>query len=147
MHAQPKAQLVVTIPMADLRSGTTGRGLSIGRASTEVLDPETVRKIGCDAEIVLLALGTQSEPLAVGRSKRLVTPGLLKALWIRDKGCTFPGCHAPPAWSDAHHIRHWADGGPTDLANLALLCQRHHTTVHRTGASAQVSDGAVHWRL
>ncbi len=49
---------------------------------------------------------------------------------LRDRGCTYPGCTAPAAWTRAHHVLHWADGGPTDVANAALLCPRHHTHVH-----------------
>ncbi|WP_146053575.1 HNH endonuclease signature motif containing protein, partial [Amycolatopsis lurida] len=30
----------------------------------------------------------------------------------------------------AHHIHHWADGGPTDLRNLVLLCGFHHRLIH-----------------
>ena len=48
-------------------------------------------------------------------------------LWRRDRVCTYPGCTAPAAWSKAHHVIHWADGGLSDVDNAALLCQRHHT--------------------
>ncbi len=69
--------------------------------------------------------------LDVGRSTRLVTPGQRAALNARDKGCVYPGCDRPAEWTDAHHIIPWADGGTTDLDNLASLCQRHHTIVHQ----------------
>ena len=71
--------------------------------------------------------------LDLGPDVRLATPKQLQALWIRDQGCTFPGCSRPPSWCDAHHVWHWCDGGPTDLSNLALLCPRHHTIVHQKG--------------
>ncbi|WP_462417973.1 HNH endonuclease signature motif containing protein [Kytococcus sp. Marseille-QA3725] len=48
-------------------------------------------------------------------------------------------------WCHAHHIRHWADGGATDLANLALLCQRHHTVVHRERLTANRDGGRWVW--
>ena len=86
-----------------------------------------------------MVLGSQSQPLDVGRTKRLVTPALLAALWARDKGCTFPGCGRPPQWSDAHHVKHWVDGGPTALLNLALLCAFHHTWVHQRDLTATVT--------
>lgn len=41
-----------------------------------------------------------------------------RALRVRDRGCVFPGCNRPPPWTDAHHITHWANGGPTSLDNL-----------------------------
>ena len=68
--------------------------------------------------------------LDVGRATRVVPTGLRAALEARDRGCVIPGCGAPRRWCDAHHVIHWADGGPTSLANLALLCDRHHTLVH-----------------
>jgi hypothetical protein len=77
-------------------------------------------------------LGSASQVLDVGRSSRLVTPGLWLALVARDRHCAFPGCTRMPVACDAHHIVHWADGGATSLANLVLLCRRHHTTVHTT---------------
>jgi hypothetical protein len=58
---------------------------------------------------------------------------LRKALHARDRGCRFPGCRAPVAWTDAHHLRPWARGGSTSLDNLALLCRWHHGLVHEAG--------------
>lgn len=125
------------------RSGW-GRGLSgpvedagpTGFATTvagEVLTPAQVRQAACDAQIIPQVLGTDSMPLDEGRAERLATGSQRSALARRDGGCTFAGCDRPPGWCHAHHIKHWADGGPTDLDNLALLCQRHHTIVHRDG--------------
>src|SRR5439155_1736776 len=48
-----------------------------------------------------------------------------------DRGCRFPGCGV--RFGQGHHIRHWAQGGPTTLSNLALLCRRHHRAVHEEG--------------
>ena len=85
-----------------------------------------------------------SEPLDVGRASRTVSPAQRRALTIRDRGCVFPGCDRPPGWCDGHHIVHWADGGPTDLANLALLCHHHHKAIHEGGWSmARAPDGSL----
>ena len=77
--------------------------------------------------------GAPSQPLDLGRSTRVVHPAQRAALAVRDRGCVVPGCERPLAWCDAHHLRHWLDGGPTDLANLALVCRAHHRMVHEGG--------------
>ena len=70
--------------------------------------------------------------LDVGRAQRRYTPRQHRALAIRDGGCAFPGCDRPPRWCDAHHLKEWEHGGPTDLDNGVLLCRRHHRLVHHT---------------
>jgi hypothetical protein len=77
--------------------------------------------------------GAPTQPLEVGRTSRVVTAARRTALAIRDRGCVFPGCARPLAWCEAHHLRHWLHGGPTDLANLALVCRAHHRAVHEGG--------------
>jgi hypothetical protein len=77
--------------------------------------------------------GAPTQPLEVGRASRVVQAAQRTALAVRDGGCVFPGCERPLAWCEAHHLRHWLHGGPTDLANLALLCRAHHRAVHEGG--------------
>ncbi len=107
-------------------------------ADGTLLAPDTLRRLACDAALIPHVLGTENEPLTLGRVARLFTRAQRRHLWLRDRGCTWPGCTAPPAWARAHHVRHWADDGPTDTTNAALLCQRHHTTVHRRRLWADV---------
>jgi len=102
-----------------------------GADSGTLLGPETVRRLACDASIIPVVLGARGEVLDFGHEKRLFTPAQTKRLWLRDGGCTFPACPAPAHWCQAHHLVHWADFGPTDLDNAALLCRHHHTTVHK----------------
>ena len=52
-----------------------------------------------------------------------------RALRSRDRGCRFPGC-THDRFIDAHHIKHWVNGGKISLDNLVLLCRRHHRLVH-----------------
>ena len=87
---------------------------------------QAVRALACDAELVPAVLGGAGEVLDLGRGQRTVNRALRRALAVRDRGCVFPGCDRPPGWTDAHHGLHWADGGATDLTNLALFCTRHH---------------------
>ena len=132
------ATLHVTIPLAHL-TASTGAGEVLGSVATgTLLAPESVRRLSCDAALVPHVLGTRSEPLTVGRVARLFTRAQRRHLWLRDRACTWPGCTAPAAWAEAHHVRHWADGGPTDISNAALLCARHHATVHRRRLTATI---------
>lgn len=94
------------------------------------VNPETVRRLTCDAGVVRIIVDAEGQPLDVGRRQRTVTPAIRRALDLRDGGCGWSGCDAPSAWCDAHHLVHWADGGPTSLENSILLCRRHHVGVH-----------------
>jgi hypothetical protein len=75
-------------------------------------------------------LGSAGQVLDAGRSRRLATGSLRRALAVRDRGCAHPDCDRPPRWTDAHHLLSWADGGGTSLDNLVLLCRHHHRLVH-----------------
>ena len=86
--------------------------------------------------------GAKGEPLAVGRRTRAVPPAIRRALRVRDGGCRFPGC-GRSRYVHAHHIRHWADGGETNLDNLVTLCSLHHRKVHEGGYGVRVRDGAI----
>jgi hypothetical protein len=92
---------------------------------------ETSRRISCDAGIVRVMHGEEGAVLDVGRRRRSIPPALRRALEVRDRGCRFPGCGL--RYTDAHHVRHWADGGETSLANCLLLCSHHHRLVHEGG--------------
>ncbi len=139
--ATAKTVLVVTVDHERLRdglgAGTTPNGTPLA--------PGVVRRLACEAGILPMVLGSEGEVLDVGRERRLVTPRLLRALWVRDRGCSYPGCTRPPGWCEAHHVRHWANGGGTDLGNLALLCRRHHSHVHARGLTATVGPAGVTW--
>ncbi|NYF98128.1 HNH endonuclease signature motif containing protein [Janibacter cremeus] len=139
-----KAQLMVTIGLDDLRSGTNGAGVT---TTGEVLAPATVRKLACDAGIIPVILGSDGEVLDLGRTARFFTPGQRKAIWLRDRGCTYPGCTMPPQWCDAHHVAWWSRGGATDTGNAALLCERHHTKVHTHDLTATITPTGVTWHV
>ncbi|WP_201467832.1 HNH endonuclease signature motif containing protein [Janibacter melonis] len=125
-----KATLLLTMTYDDLRA-QTGAAHTLGGLDTgTLLAPGTVRRLACDADIIPVVLGSRSQVLDQGTAIRLFTPAMTRQLWLRDSGCTYPGCTAPARWTDAHHLIHWADGGPTDITNAALLCARHHTIVH-----------------
>lgn len=111
------------------------------------LSASAIRRLACDADLIPIVLGGPSEPLDVGRIKRLFTPGQRRAVYLRDRHCSFPGCTVPAAWTQIHHVVHWVFGGRTDLLNAAALCQRHHTVVHKHGFTATVTETEVIWRI
>ena len=89
---------------------------------------EESRRIACDGTRVIMTHDADGRVLEVGARTRTIPPALRRALHHRDRGCRFPGCGS--RFTQGHHIRHWANGGPTTLSNLALLCRRHHRAVH-----------------
>jgi hypothetical protein len=104
---------------------------------------ETSRRLSCDAGVVHWLENAEGETLSVGRKTRTVPPSIRRALKRRDNGCRFPGCTCN-RFVDAHHIRHWADGGETKLNNLVLLCRRHHRLVHEKGFGVHSqADGQI----
>jgi hypothetical protein len=121
-----KPHITVTVDYATLKGHTSLLPEIDGKAIT----PETIRRITCDAGITPMVLGTDSEPLDVGRKTRTIPTAIRRALEQRDGGCVWNGCDAPASWCDAHHVIHWADGGDTSLGNLTLLCRKHHTATH-----------------
>ena len=109
------------------------------------LSDETARRLACDASVVQL-VERDGEPLSVGRKTRTIPPSIRRALQARDRRCRFPGCDNR-RFLDAHHIRHWASGGETKMANLVLLCGRHHRFVHEAGYSIVVlAEGEIEFR-
>jgi hypothetical protein len=124
-HGAPP-RLTLLMDYADLLAGL---GVATTEDGTEI-PASAVRRLCCDAEVIPTVLGTRGEVLDVGRSSRLVTPGIWRALVARDRHCRFPGCRRPPLMCHAHHVRHWIDLGPTSLDNLLLLCSHHHRLVH-----------------
>ena len=101
----------------------------------------TVRRLACDASVMRVVLSGRSQPLDVGRRSKVVPPSMRRALFVRDRHCRFPGCDRPHTWCDAHHVVHWAHGGPTALSNLILLCRQHHHAIHAGRARLDMDDG------
>jgi hypothetical protein len=101
---------------------------------------ETSRRLACDADVIPMTDGPRGEPLDIGRKSRVIPAGLRRALRARDEGCAFPGCNAT-RFVEGHHIRHWAEGGPTKLDNLVQLCGFHHRAVHEGGVKVSMQPG------
>ncbi len=144
-----KPQVTVMITLDDLR-GKHSDDTSLRRPGTGTLGTgaaitaEAARRVACDAGVIPIVLGSQSEPLDIGRATRTIPTGIRRAVVARDTGCIHPGCTAPAAWCQTHHVKHWADGGPTSLQNLVLLCHRHHWIVHHEGWRIEFLHGIPH---
>ena len=105
---------------------------------------ETAFRLACDCAVIRVVLRGDSEVLDLGRETRLVNRALRRALVARDRGCVFPGCERPAVGCDAHHIRGWEHGGPTNLENCCLLCRRHHTLCHEGGWAIRRRDDGTY---
>jgi hypothetical protein len=162
-----RAHLDITTTLTELATGVgtailARTGLPEGVATTTI---HGARRVGCDGEVrLVLTDGQYRDPhtgqvvcdaaaslltagvgiLDYGRSERIVPERLRRALAVRDRGCAFPGCHRPPAHTQAHHVIHWADFGETSLANTVLLCSRHHHYVHEGGWAITARAGMHH---
>jgi hypothetical protein len=141
-----RPQVRVTI---DWQSLSAARG-AVGFAPGELpfagpVSPETARRLACDASVVRVITGPDGLPLDVGRAQRTATSAIRRAIELRDGHCVFAGCAAPAAWCDVHHVVHWAHGGPTSCENGALLCERHHTSVHEGGFTIRRDPGTAVW--
>ncbi|TDO57968.1 uncharacterized protein DUF222, partial [Kribbella sp. VKM Ac-2571] len=119
-----KANITVTIDFQDLKAATAD---AIGHTVySNGLSAATIRRLACDAKVIPIVLGSNSEPLDVGRCERLVTRAMRRALNTRDRGCVI--CGAPPVMCDAHHLISWIDGGETKTSNLALVRLSHESS-------------------
>jgi hypothetical protein len=129
-------QVVIHVDEKALRGG-------VGRSDLPI---ETVKRLTCDGSVITIVEDERGTPLDVGRKQRTVSTPIRRALWARDRGCSFPGCHNT-RYVDAHHIHHWADGGDTSLENLTLLCTHHHTLLHEGRFTIQRdSNGGIYYR-
>jgi hypothetical protein len=106
---------------------------------------ETARRLLCDAGVVPLLEDGHGKTVDVGRKSRTIHAALHRALRWRDRGCRFPGC-ANARFVDAHHLRHWVDGGETSLDNTFLVCRRHHRFLHEYGYSVEQSGDQLVFR-
>ena len=105
----------------------------------------TSRRLACDASRIVMRQDDGGRAVEIGARTRTIPPALRRALQHRDRGCRFPGCGVRVA--EGHHLHHWAQGGPTTLSNLALLCRRHHRAVHEEGYRVvRGSDGTLQFQ-
>ena len=147
-HAQDAGSLPQRPHLQVTASLDTLRGLAGSPAGdmeySLPVSAETVQRLACDGTISRVVLSPESVVIDVGRARRVVAGPTRRALAARDGHCRWPHCDRPASWSDAHHVIHWSKGGETDLANMVLLCHRHHWMAHEGGWQlVQTSEGEV----
>ena len=136
-------QVVVHVD-ADVLADADQPGHSVLEDGVRV-SAETSQRLACDASRVVMRHDADGRVVEIGARTRTIPPALRRALHHRDGGCRFPGCGLRIA--EGHHIHHWAQGGPTTLSNLAMLCRRHHRAVHEEGYQiAREADGTLIFR-
>ena len=137
----PRREVVVHVDAAVIAEDAAA-----GRAHLEggpALHPAQVRRMLCEATVVTM-LERGREPLAVGRARRFATRAQRRALYRRDGGCARPGCSETRVERlHAHHLRHWLHGGPTDVANMVLLCDADHGLAHDLDLVMTRRDGRL----
>jgi len=130
-----RAVVTVTLEEPERRAGKVLLG-ELGYSTASHL-----RRLCCDTKVIPAVLGTKSEILDIGRSHRLASRGQCRALALRDRGCSRPGCRRPPKHCRAHHLIPWSKGGETNIDNMALLCDFQHRELHHTEWSMRMVNG------
>ena len=136
-------QVVVHVDAAVL-ADAEAPGQSVFEEGARV-SAETSQRFACDASRVVMEHDADGRFVDIGAKTRTIPPALRRALLYRDRTCRFPGCMG--RFCQGHHIWHWAQGGPTTLSNLVLLCRRHHRAVHEEGYQVdREPDGELRFR-
>jgi hypothetical protein len=134
--------ILVSIDHRVLTGQLAGAGLLAAGPLAEPISPAAARRLACDAGVLPAVLDGPSARLDLGRTLRTATVAQRLALVRRDgPTCAFPGCDRPYGWTKAHHVRHWVDGGASDVANLVLVCGAHHDAVHHHGWALAMRGG------
>src|ERR1700686_3265562 len=128
-QATQRTHLQVTVPLETMLGlpGAPGADMEF---PPQPLSAQTVERLACDASVTRILPDSEAMGIDPGRAKRTISGPARKALNVRDRGCTWPGCERTASWCDGHHLKHWAHGGTNQPPNLTLLCSRHHWMVH-----------------
>lgn len=140
-----RAHLSVTIALSDVLAPRAPGASPAILEGGHPISPATLAALACDGLVTPVLVDAERRPLDVGRSVYAFPARIRHAITMRDKGCTYPGCHRPPGWTQVHHLQSYASGGATSEANGALLCGYHHRIVHARVWRGHVAGTAVVW--
>ncbi len=136
-------EVVLTIDRNELAAQQSAGGARYHVEPDWGIDEEDARQIACDADLTEFIEDARGNLLNYERRRRIVPARLLRALKLRDHNrCRFPGC-AHQRYVEAHHVRHWIDGGETCLENLVLLCGAHHRMLHHGAFHITIEDDDI----
>jgi len=136
-----RATVIIHAQLEGLQDGSGGCEVEDG----PVIDPETVRRLMCNARGQTVVEDRDGNVLGLGRLTREPSAWMTRQVRYRDRECRFPGCGAR-RFTEAHHIVWWRHGGRTELDNLLLICSFHHRLVHEYGWSVRREEvGEVAW--
>lgn len=131
-----RPHLTLIVEEDDLRERLRGTVMDFGH-----LTASQIRRLACDCWVLPAVMNGDSQPVDVGRIRRTVDHYQRRAVAARDRGCAYPGCGKRPRHCEVHHLKHWADGGGTDLGNLLMLCWTHHRMIHHAGWEVRIHNG------
>jgi hypothetical protein len=141
-HGGDSTTVFVTMTLEQLLGDLATAGMIA--SEDDEISAEQARRLACEASIVPVVLGAAGEILDLGRSRRLFSRAQRKAIRLRDRRCRAEGCTVPIAWTEAHHLRPWSEGGGTDVVNAVSLCSHHHHRIHdRTYSHERLPNGDV----
>jgi hypothetical protein len=141
-HQGLPVTIVATATLADLQANT-----GVARTAGGTVLPMTdVLRMAAHAYNYLLVFDDAKRcELYRGRDTRLATPAQRLVLYATERGCTRPGCDVPAYWCQAHHVREWTHGGPTNIDNLTLACGPDNRDATDDGWTTVKKDGTTAW--
>ncbi len=138
-HTGPTESVTTKSVTSGTRSTTSTFGYLEGNPAP--ISTETIDRHLCDTEYLGILFSQSGQPLNVGRAERLFNRQQRRALAARDGGCRWPSCNQPPSWTEAHHIKNWADLGLSNIDFAISLCAHHHLLLHNRHWTIHLCDG------
>lgn len=124
---------------------STGEGFATTAHSAQVPVPEALSWSGGDTRVQAVVLTSVKAVIAYSTTHRIFTQNERLAMAARDGGCAFPGCTAPPGWTQAHHVTEWQDSHRTSIDDGCLLCGYHHREFEQLGWRVIMTTGRPTW--
>ena len=135
--------VMISTTSEQLAAAEAGEHVLVEDAYGNQVSLSTVLSLGAELQLGSVTLSTTGGILDYGKTRRLASCEQRRALAVRDKGCSFPGCDRPPSWTEIHHIHEWIRGGETKIDNLVMLCRYHHRNFEQAGWIVRMGGAGV----